>query len=508
MGPARARQEATPRLGVAMPRDDSGKRTSSRFCTDVVAASLQDTDPSLAAHARSTGNWRKDYVRFLAASTQLSVRDEAAVVIARAGLAAAYEHMAYNGADGVGRPLSTWVHTDRDDDAIGFDSETILGSGPPQRRLEVPYRGRTLHGVELEEQLEDWVRRGVAEPAFAEAINEVIRHAEWLSMPGHRVILFGAASAMGPLTQLAQWQADVVAVDVAAPAVVSKITSIARMGAGRVTMPVEHATGRIGADLAGDIDSLAAWFEKELTDDAVPVVAAQAYADGAAHIEINLAADALGGRIARRHPSTVLSYLNTPTDSFLVPEPATEFARSRMGEDRWHFFGRRIAASVSGNRLFQLQYDQPLVDRVGGVWGLCDALVDVQGPNYALAKRIQRWRAVLEHAAGRRVSTNVAPASWTASVTKNRALASAYAGARPFGVEIFEASTAQALMAAKLVADCFGSGQVASGHHPESIFVDALHGGLWRQPFQPRSALGVAALIGLPRELWASIGGR
>ena len=80
------------------------------------------------------------------------------------------------------------------------------------------------------------------------------------------------------------------------------------------------------------------------------------------------------------------------------------------------------------------------------------ALVPQQGPNYALAKRLQRWRAIVARDAGSIVSINVAPPTRTRSVLKNRALAAAYASAHHFGVEVFEPATANTLMAALLVA--------------------------------------------------------
>jgi hypothetical protein len=127
--------------------------------------------------------------------------------------------------------------------------------------------------------------------------------------------------------------------------------------------------------------------------------------------------------------------------------------------------------------------------------GICDALVAVQGPNYALAKRLQRWRATVARAEGRTVSFHVAPSSHTRSVVKNRALAAAFAGAHRFGVEIFEPSTANTLMAALLVRDL----QVPAPtfEHPwQAEANEAVHGGLWRTTYAPRSALGIAALLG------------
>ncbi len=119
-----------------------------------------------------------------------------------------------------------------------------------------------------------------------------------------------------------------------------------------------------------------------------------------------------------------------------------------------------------------------------------------QGPNYALAKRLQRWRAAHERAAGATVSLTVAPATRTRSVLKNRLLAAAYAGAHRFGIEIFEPATSNTLMAALLVHDLHVPRP--AGTHPwqEEAYA-AAHGGLWRQAYAPRSALGLAVLLGI-----------
>jgi hypothetical protein len=126
--------------------------------------------------------------------------------------------------------------------------------------------------------------------------------------------------------------------------------------------------------------------------------------------------------------------------------------------------------------------------------------VPQQGPNYALAKRIQRWRACVDRAAGREVSFHVAPSTRTRSVVKNRALAAAFAGAHRFGVEVFDPSTSNTLMAALLVHDLVAGSPAADGPpraHPwQDEAYAAVHGGLWRAPYEPRSALGLAAVLG------------
>jgi hypothetical protein len=87
-------------------------------------------------------------------------------------------------------------------------------------------------------------------------------------------------------------------------------------------------------------------------------------------------------------------------------------------------------------------------------------------------------------------------------VVKNRALAAAYAGAHRFGVEVFDPSTSNTLMAALLVHDLRHEAAAARpatplSHPLELFWQGANHGGLWRNPFEPRSVLGLAVALGM-----------
>ncbi len=128
--------------------------------------------------------------------------------------------------------------------------------------------------------------------------------------------------------------------------------------------------------------------------------------------------------------------------------------------------------------------------------GIIDSLVAQQGPNYALAKRLHRWRATLARDSGVTVSMNVAPPSRTRSVVKNRALAATYGGAHRFGVEVFEPATTKVLMAALLVHDLHTDGGPVHAYPWQDEAYAAAHGGLWRMAYAPRSALGLAAALG------------
>jgi hypothetical protein len=205
-----------------------------------------------------------------------------------------------------------------------------------------------------------------------------------------------------------------------------------------------------------------------------------------------VAVDALTLRLAQARPELALAFLATPTDVFVVPREAVEASvtayahRSALGT----LLGRPLR-TVSGGRLLRRAY------LPGSDPGVNDSLVPQQGPNYALAKRLQRWRASVARASGSTVSMNVAPPTRTRSVVKNRALAAAYAGAHRFGVEVFEPATANVLMAALLVHDLHTGGGPAHPHLWQDEAYGAAHGGLWRCAYAPRSALGLAAVLGL-----------
>jgi hypothetical protein len=269
----------------------------------------------------------------------------------------------------------------------------------------------------------------------------------------------------------------------------------ARASAGRLLAPTGPAAGdttsddatRAGTDLLVDGPAVADWLT------ALPgqlIVGNYTYADGADHVRLSAAVDLLAQRVQSSREDVSLAFLATPTDVFVVPADAVADSidryrqRSRLGK-----LAGRPLRTVSRGNLLQRAY------LPGTEIGVCDALVPIQGPNYALAKRLQRWRASTARAAGTRVSFNVAPSTRTRSVVKNRALAAAYAGAHRFGVEVFEPDTANTLMATLLVHDL--NTEAPELDHPwQHEAHDAAHGGLWRSPYAPRSALGLAAVFG------------
>ena len=484
--PAAAAGERT--AEICFPELD-GRRSTTATCRGILADAARVADERLARRIEDSESWRSDYVAFLGELTELGSDRERALAIAHAGLASMRARLVVEGDDRT-RSLADVLAGEASERAARMPrlgTGEVRGAGVAPARLEIPYRGALLHGRALSAQLDRWAQRGIVEPSFAAAVAEVADHPEWLSLPGRTVVLVGAGSEIGPLGPLCAWGADVLAIDLPRAAIWERIAATARSGSGTLRMPVA-ADGTAGLDVVAELAEARAWIASNLGERA-PLLGMYGYADGGAHVLLTAAFDALAESTTASEPAAALAYLATPTDAYLVPAADVDRARAAYRGRRARAVVQAPLKMLSGGRLYRPAY--------GGEAPLADALVAQQGPNYALAKRMQRWRGVSARAAGTELSFNVAPATWTRSVTKNRVLASAYAGARHFGIEIFAPETTRALMGAMLVHDMHRA--PLEGSEPEALFSEgAAHGGLWTAAYEPRSALGLAALVGFP----------
>lgn len=481
-----ADSEAT---GVAFPELD-GRRSTSATGRAVVADALRSVDPVGAAAVERETNWRTGYVEHFRRLVEAGLATpEAARAVATDGLASVTTRLRYRTADGDETPLGAALAAA---DAAPPATETISGHAEPERVLTVPVGGERLSGDGIRRLLDTWVAGGVVEPSFAEAIGRVVDHPEWLDLRGHTVAVVGAGAEMGPYRSLLRWGATVAALDLPRNALWDRLLREARDGAGRVLVPVVDGSGsvaeRAGIDVIADLPNAAAWV-RELPGDLV--VGNYVYADGATNVRVCAAVDTIAEHSrTHREGTTGLAFLATPTDVFAVPGEAVAASVESYAHRRTSRVLRVPLRTLSGGRLLRRNYVP------GEDPGINDSIVPQQGPNYLLAKRIQRWRATEATAAGIPVSFHVAPPTRTRSVVKNRALAAAYGGAHRFGVTVFEPGTANTLLAALLVHDLVHG--VPRHEHPwqDEAFA-AAHGGLWRAAYDPRSALGLAALLGV-----------
>jgi hypothetical protein len=476
--------------GVVFPADADGKRSTSSVGRAAVADALRSTDPTGARAAEQETNWRSGYLEHFRRLVEAGLASpEAAYAVASEGLDALHESMRVVGPDGEESTLEKWRMVS-DEPIEGVE---VVGNGQPVEELVLPYHGERLRGVGIRRRLEAWASNGTIEPSVGEAVGLVLDNPEWLRLDGHTVAVLGAGAEMGPLPSLMRWGARVAAVDLDRPEIWKRLLPLAKEGAGSLVAPVRAgAEGALdesaGVDLLRDVPAVEQWLREQ---PGTLVVGNYVYADGATNTRVSVAVDELSIRLQADRDDVALAFLATPTDVFAVPGEAVDHStRAYEGRSgRAKTLGRPLRA-LSGGRLLRRQYV------AGADPGINDSMVPQQGPNYALAKRLQRWRATVARRDGALVSMNVAPPTRTRSVVKNRALAAAYAGAHRFGVEVFEPATSNVLMAALLVHDLHTGGGPRHEHPWRDEAYAAAHGGLWRAPYAPRSALGLAALLG------------
>lgn len=505
---------ASRETGVCFPLGGDQRRSTSATGRAVFADSVRSVDPSLADRIEHTKDWRNGYlepVRDIVAAAAFSPQD--ALAISRDGLASTHRRFRFR-RGGHETSLSEALEQYR---APGFGSVTVHGTGSPEREFSLPYRGKRLFGADVRRQVDRWVANGIAEPSLAEAVHLVLDNPDWLDLRDVNVVVMGAGSEMGPTRALLRWGAQLHAIDLPRPEIWQRLISITRSTAGSLRIPITLdetgvppfvIEGRVhpdddstvalaaGADLLEQMPELRTWIDEI---DGPFILGNYAYADGALHALLSVATDAIAANLLASRKDVTLAFLATPTDVFMVPMAAVDESRRR-----WQARGISglVQAPLRLLKQFEPNYPHTITTSAGVEVGLNDSLVPQQGPNYVLAKRLQRWRALSARADGVRVSLNLAPASRTKSVVRNRALAAAYAGAGRFGVEVFEPSTSTALMAALLVHDIRNPKALANPDiplgNPMDLFAQAAnHGGLWRVAYAPRSVLGIAAVLGM-----------
>ncbi|MGN6524088.1 MAG: hypothetical protein ACTHMZ_12950 [Actinomycetes bacterium] len=463
---------------------------------------------SIAAAIEREGDWRRRYARHVRDLTVAAAGAGSDVAAAAAALDAAAEHLLYQSGDGAEADVDEPPQT-----------TTFVGGGARETSFSLPWHGGRLREDELSGQLAAWQDAGVLEPSAADAVRAVIDHPEWLDLDDLDFVVVGAGAEMAPTLSLLRWGARVTAVDVPATGVWERLVAAAGQLAGTLVVPLQgegagiaHGSGSgaegaprpggavgpvLGLDVRrapGAVGALAVRVARR------PVFGNYVYADGRAFPPLQQAVDLAWERARSARPEAACAMLATPTDVFLAPPDAVEVARARFAARGWRRLAqaplRAATGLVPAARLFRPAYRRTVDVPDGRRLGVADSLVVQQGPNYALAKQLQRWRALVEFDAGRVVSANVAPPTRTRSVVRNRVLAAAYAGAGRFGVEVFAPATSSALMAALLVHDLRAPRPVLG--HPQDLFANgAVHGGLWRVPYEPRSVLGLAVGAGL-----------
>jgi hypothetical protein len=533
------KKEQAPEEGIVFPTDKKGTRSTSSAGKAIIGAALKGASAGskAAEKCEKEKNWRFGYHKHFMQLVKLQCGDSKdSVAVAKAGLAYMHDNFEFvpkGGGESI--PLSKAMSTIKD----SFKTATVKGTGDKKgRKLQIPFdgawtnshckappAGAVLEGAGLKDQVNQWVENGVIESDAATAINAVSDHIEGgADLSDVYVVMIGAGSAMGPFSKLLELGANVIALDIPgawgkggkrpASGLWKRLTDTAKASpGGSIIFPVSKAQEECaddmelfesaGADLMKQPAECKNWLlevAKTLPKGAKLCIGNYTYLDGALHVKLALAADVIIDALRKDFPQTSVAFLCTPTDIHVCPEEANQAAEKNWGGP----IEMLINFLTMGTKLRKNALP-PLISASGKRICLIDGLSVAQGPNYALAKRMQHWRAQVAFEEGATVSSMIAPSTATISVIHNKTFAWAYGGMpyfKPF--EIFKQETTNAVMASLLLYNvCFNDGPKCPANRSkygiensiELFKTQGVHGGLWRAGYQIDSIGETSALV-------------
>ncbi|QIO09591.1 hypothetical protein [Acinetobacter lanii] len=501
---------SNPLDGLHFPIQASNQKpSSSKTGQAILSEALSLVDHQASQAVLSEKNWRKQYPKYFKALVEHGIQNQAhPLTIAQSGLDKAHHTFEFY-REGQKYALKDIMHLP----SQVLHTVKLKGESSAHPEWYIPYKGQQLKGEALLAQIQTWQDAGIIEPSHADALRLAHAHPEWFDLSDRTMVLFGAASEAGPLTWLSKWKANIVAVDLPNTRVWEKILNTVKDGNATLyapsvealddTTPIEILKDKLGANLLTQTPEIAHWLVQNEHD---LDLAAIAYLDGEKHVRVSMAMDSIMQYVSTHKSNTSLMYMCTPTDVYAVPSEVVNASKDKFQQrsKSAQLLSKGISLATQ-DQFFQKNLHDVITSDNGKQYGIADCLVVEQGPNYALAKRLQQWRATLARANGQQVSINIAPSTTTHSVVKNPLLKAAFNGAGIFDVEAFEPSTTNAIMAALWVHDLrnpksIANPEVTMDHPLELMMEGANHGGLWRVAYLARTALPFAALYGFAEE--------
>jgi hypothetical protein len=379
-------------------------------------------------------------------------------------------------------------------------------------------------------QLDAWVEFGCMEPSAAEHARNVMALSDIVPLVQDKTfVLLGLTSEMGPALHLLKIPH-------------AHILGVARDSGNKIPALVQHLQQHgttttklqipcsksnnndskvvLGADLLTQGPQIARWIAATAPQDRSIVLLPLAYMDGEANVRVTVAMDNIVTLVQKlRGPTTggdtdiSLAYLTSPATVYTIPPAAALDAKQRYEQTSlvaWPTLFSALSFRQWLNPVNTWKQLTPNSDSSSGSNSssshdhdivLLNGLVNLQGPNYALAKTMQQWRCMSAAALGYTVSAPHAPPTRTYSVQHN-----VYAAAGLEGLVhvcpptvAFDVQPCSSLMTAILLDQLsISKKQQQQHHHPMELFWDgSVHGGCWRSPYSQDNAAKAAFLVGL-----------
>ena len=336
-----ARPPPPPR-GLCWPIDRKGERSSTDVNRSIVATAIGAIDATASQRAANCKSWRFGYVKHLQQMVKVQCTSpDAALQVAQTGLQKAYELFEFVAPDGSSVSFQTAMASPSGSEQ--FCTGFVQGTGTSKTtQLEVPYKGQILKGQALKDQIQQWVSYGTIEPSCGNAMIQVVDNPQWCqNVSNQYFVLLGAGSAMGPLLVLLALGANVIAIDLDRPPIWKRLIDLAKNSAGTLTFPLkvdpstctndDELCAAAGCNLFTHTPMIRDWL-LQLYPGKPLTVGSYAYLDGALHVQVSLAMDAICRDLSEKRPGTSLAYLCTPTDLHLIPKEAHDAAEDNYKE--------------------------------------------------------------------------------------------------------------------------------------------------------------------------------
>ncbi len=349
-------------------------RSSTPIAKEILAAAIDAVNPELAEKVRNEKKWRFGYVKHLVAMVECQCKSpEDALKVANAGLNKAYSLFQFVSKDG--SKTTTFAEAMAAKNDTKFHTGFVKGelASPKDKKLEVGYKGKSISGDELKMQVKKWVDYGTIEPSAGEAICNCVNNPGWLDLSDKYFVLLGAGSAMGPFEVLMSLGANVIAIDLDRPQIWKRLINRAKNSSGSITFPMtkeqssctdeDEMFASSGCNLFTETPLIRDWLV-DLYPGKSFTVGSYAYLNGALHVQVSLAMDAICRDLCDRRKGTSLAYLCTPTDLHLIPKEAHDAALANYKE-----FSKKpfcMLMKLLGGRKFLRKNVRNPVSGVGG----------------------------------------------------------------------------------------------------------------------------------------------
>jgi len=541
---ARFAPPAPPPRGVLFPEDGKGGRTTTITGQRIFQQALLAAGDKEAADKVLKGNFRFGYHRHIMKLVRKScARPDAALDAAKAGLKYMYDSFEFaDPSTHEIRKFSEEVSRNKKSFATGI----IKGEQPRKSHAyKIPYDGGwhpsrpkpptlELEGDRIKERVAKWVDGSIIEKDAGDAVKWIVDYfAKGGTVSNIYVVMIGAGSAMGPFPKLMELGANVVAIDIPgswgkggkrpSSGLWKRLAETAKKSpGGSIIFPLDPSKSQEELEASSDplalyeaagcnvmeqpaevANWLAEW-QATLPTDAQVCIGNYTYLDGENHVKLALCADHCIKRLREVRPSTAVSFLCTPTDIHVIPEEAHKAAVKNYGTGMGSCGLEKLINIISRGSALVSNVVPPVTTDSGKKLYVVDGVTVPQGPNYALAKRMQHWRAQISYAEGAIVSSTIAPSTATISVIHNKTFAWAYGGLPYFGYEVFKQETTNAVMASLLIHDMLNDKGPKNGKNKAEFGIEntlqlfstqGVHGGLWRCAYKINSLGETCALI-------------